>query len=192
MSAEIGDLFAAATPLFNQVNTVDLSDVISELAQASNGEGPRIASAIQEGSKLAAVPRQHAAAQLNALVSFARFSAVLAPDGPAVNGISQQENIALPVFNRDVADYQHAVGVPDPVRQPTGGDSHRLPPRHRHHPGIGDNVARVLTAQQADVGQVIQAPTTTSTSWLTPAAPTRAARRQSRSATSTRSSSLPT
>ena len=156
MSAEIGDLFSAATPLLNQVNTVDLSDVVSELAQASNGEGPRIASAIQEGSKLAGFLDNTLAAQLNALSSFARFSAVLAPDGPAVNGISQEENIALPVFNRDVADYQHLLESLTPFANQLAAIL------KDYHPDIatilasGDNVARVLTAQQDDVGQVIQ------------------------------------
>ena len=156
MSSEIGDLFAAATPLLDQVNTVDLSNVISELAQASNGEGPRIATAIQEGSKLAGFLDNTLAAQLNTLNSFARFTAVLAPDGSAINGISQQENIALPVFNRDVADYQRLLESLTPFANQLAtilAD---------YHPDIatilasGDNVARVLTAQQDNVGQVIQ------------------------------------
>jgi phospholipid/cholesterol/gamma-HCH transport system substrate-binding protein len=156
MSSEIGDLFAAATPLLNQVNTVNLSDVISELAQASNGEGPRIASAIQEGSKLAGFLDSTLAAQLNALNSFARFSAVLAPDAPAINGISQQENIALPVFNNDVADYQRLLESLTPFANQLATIL------SDYHPDIatilasGDNVARVLTAQQANIGQVIQ------------------------------------
>ena len=40
-SDELGDLFAAATPLLNQINTNQLSTVLGELAQASQGEGRR-------------------------------------------------------------------------------------------------------------------------------------------------------
>ena len=40
-SDELGDLFAAATPLLNQINTNQLSTVLGELAQASQGEGPQ-------------------------------------------------------------------------------------------------------------------------------------------------------
>jgi virulence factor Mce-like protein len=156
MSSEIGDLFAAATPLLNQVNTVNLANVISELAQASNGEGPRIAASIQAGSKLAGFLDNTLQAQLTALASFARFSAVLAPDASAINGISQQENIALPVFNRDVADYQHLLESLTPFANQLATIL------TDYHPDIatilasGDNVARVLTAQQANIGQVIQ------------------------------------
>ncbi|HEX4217108.1 MAG TPA: MlaD family protein [Acidimicrobiales bacterium] len=156
MSSEIGDLFNAATPLLNQVNTVNLSNVISELAQASNGEGPRIASSIEEGSKLAGFLDSTLQAQLNALASFARFSAVLAPDASAINGISQQENIALPEFNRNVADYQRLLESLTPFANQLATIL------SDYHPDIatilasGDNVARVLTAQQANIGQVIQ------------------------------------
>ncbi|HEY1465467.1 MAG TPA: MlaD family protein [Acidimicrobiales bacterium] len=156
MSSEIGDLFAAATPLLNQVNTVNLANVISELAQASNGEGPRIASSIQAGSKLAGFLDNTLQAQLTALASFARFSAVLAPDASAINGISQQENIALPEFNKNVADYQRLLESLTPFANQLATIL------TDYHPDIatilasGDNVARVLTAQQANVGQVIQ------------------------------------
>jgi virulence factor Mce-like protein len=156
MSSEIGDLFAAATPLLNQVNTVNLANVISERPPATHGEGPRIASAIQEGSKLAGFLDSTLQAQLNALASFARFSAVLAPDASAINGISQQENIALPEFNKNVADYQRLLESLTPFANQLATIL------TDYHPDIatilasGDNVARVLTAQQANIGQVIQ------------------------------------
>jgi virulence factor Mce-like protein len=156
MSSEIGDLFAAATPLLNQVNTVNLANVISELAQASNGEGPRIAASIQAGSKLAGFLDNTLQAQLTALASFARFSATLAPDASAINGISQQENVALPEFNKNVADYQRLLESLTPFANQLATIL------TDYHPDIatilasGDNVARVLTAQQANIGQVIQ------------------------------------
>jgi virulence factor Mce-like protein len=156
MSAEIGDLFDAATPLLNQVNTVNLSNVISELAEASNGEGPRIAASIQEGSKLARFLDSTLQAQLNALASFARFSAVLAPDASAINGISQQANIALPEFNRNVADYQRLLESLTPFANQLATILTDFHPDIATILASGDNVARVLTAQQANIGQVIQ------------------------------------
>ncbi len=156
MSAEIGDLFDAATPLLNQVNTVNLSNVISELAEASNGEGPRIAASIQEGSKLARFLDSTLQAQLNALASFARLSAVLAPDASAINGISQQANIALPEFNRNVADYQRLLESLTPFANQLATILTDLHPDIATILASGDNVARVLTAQQANIGQVIQ------------------------------------
>ena len=49
-SDELGDLFAAATPLLQKINTNALSTVLTELSQASAGEGPSIAAGIDRKS----------------------------------------------------------------------------------------------------------------------------------------------
>ena len=48
-SDELGDLFAAATPLLNAVDDNNLATVLGELSQASQGEGPKIAASISAG-----------------------------------------------------------------------------------------------------------------------------------------------
>jgi ABC-type transporter Mla subunit MlaD len=154
-SDEIGDLFAAAAPLLEQVDTRHLADVITDLAQISDGEGPRIARSIDAGADLAGYLDQTLGAQLDALDSFSRFTASLAPDGTAVNGLSAAENAALPAFNEEAADYQRLLGnlttFSDELAQLLAD----------YHPTIatlladGDDVAKVLVSHQTDVGQVI-------------------------------------
>jgi len=155
-SDQLGALFAAAAPLLNRINTGNLSAVISDLAQVSAGEGLRIARAIDAGARLAGYLNQTLAAQLAALDSFSRFTAAVAPDGAAVNGLSAQENAALPTFNRDAADYQRLLVNLTPFAT----DLAQL--LSDYHPDIatlltqGADVARVLTVQQAEIGQVVQ------------------------------------
>src|SRR5581483_9478519 len=68
-SDELGDLFAVVTPILQQINTADLSTVLGELAQASQGEGPRIAAGIQSGTQLASLLDRTVNAQILALQS---------------------------------------------------------------------------------------------------------------------------
>ncbi|MGH9109269.1 MAG: MCE family protein [Acidimicrobiales bacterium] len=155
-SDELGHLFAAASPLLSKIDTTDLATVIGELAQASSGEGPQIAQAIGAGAHLAAYLDRSLAAQLAALGSFSRFTAALAPDGNAVNGLSAQENAALPTFNAEAAQYRTLLA------NLTSFSSVLARLLTDYHPDIatlladGDNVARVLIAQQAELGQVIR------------------------------------
>lgn len=155
-SDELGALFAAAAPLLKQVNRNDLATVIGELAQASNGEGPQIAQGIQAGSHLAAYLDKTLSAQLAALDSFSRFTAALAPDGSAINGLSQQENAALPAFNADAANWRRI------LVDLTAFSRSLSQLLVDYHPTFvtlltdGDNVARVLLAQQTEIGQVIR------------------------------------
>jgi phospholipid/cholesterol/gamma-HCH transport system substrate-binding protein len=154
-SDELGDLFAAASPLLRQVNTQDLSTVVSELAQASAGEGPQIAASFSEGAKLAALLDETLQAQLAALDSFARFAGALVPTTGPLNSLSAQENVALPAFNADAADYAKLLAALTPFAD------HLSALLSDYHPDIstliadGANVARVFTAQRADVGQLI-------------------------------------
>ncbi|MDA8359463.1 MAG: MCE family protein [Actinomycetota bacterium] len=155
-SDELGDLFAAAAPLLNRVNTENLASVISDFGQASDGEGPQIAQAIGAGARLANSLDQSLQAQLAALDSFSRFTAAIAPDGSAINGLSAQENLALPTFNADVADYQRLLD------NLTTFSSELARLLTDYHPDIatlltqGADVAQVLTTQQAEIGQVIR------------------------------------
>jgi phospholipid/cholesterol/gamma-HCH transport system substrate-binding protein len=154
-SDELGDLFAAAAPLLQQVNTSNLSSVIGELAQASQGEGPRIAQSIGAGAALAGELDHTLAAQLDAFDSFTRFTESLAPDGATINSLSAATQAALPSFNAEVGDYQRLLDSLTPFA------NHLATLLADYHPDIatllaqGDNVARILLAQQDDVGQVI-------------------------------------
>jgi virulence factor Mce-like protein len=154
-SDELGDLFAAATPLLNKIDTTNLSTVLSELAQASRGEGPKIAASISAGTQLAGLLDRTLNAQILALDSFARFTQAIAPAAGDLNNLNAQINAALPSFNAEEADYENLLNTLIPF-------SNRLAALlSTYHPDIatilvsGDNVSRVLLAQQSSIGQVI-------------------------------------
>jgi virulence factor Mce-like protein len=154
-SDELGDLFAAATPLLNKIDTANLSTVLGELAQASNGEGPKIAASISAGTQLAGLLDRTLNAQILALQSFAKFTQAVAPAAGDLNNLNAQINAGLPSFNAEEADYENLLNTLIPF-------SNRLAALlSTYHPDIatilesGDNVSRVLLAQQASLGQVI-------------------------------------
>jgi phospholipid/cholesterol/gamma-HCH transport system substrate-binding protein len=154
-SDELGDLFAAATPLLNQIDTNQLSTFLGELAQASQGEGPKIAAGINAGTQLAGLLDRTLNAQILALDSFAKFTNAVAPAAGDLNNLNAQINAGLPGFNAEEADYQNLINTLIPF-------SDRLASLlATYHPDIatiltsGDNVSRVLLAQQDNIGQVI-------------------------------------
>lgn len=154
-SDEIGDLFAAAAPLLDKINTVNLSAVLADLSQASDGEGPRIARSIEAGAKLAGLIDQTLPAQLQALDSFSQFSAAIAADGSSLNGIADQSNIALPAFDADAAAYQKLLDNLTSFSNEVATIVSDYRPDIDTLLAAGANPARVLTAQQQQIGQVI-------------------------------------
>ncbi len=154
-SDELGDLFAAATPLLNQIDTTHLSTVLGEVAQASQGEGPKIAASINAGTQLAGLLDWTLDAQLRALQSFAKFTQAIAPAAGDLNNLNAEINAGLPSFNAEEADYENLLNALIPF-------SNRLAALlSTYHPDIatilesGDNVSRVLLAQQDSIGQVV-------------------------------------
>jgi virulence factor Mce-like protein len=155
-SDSLGDLFAAATPLLKQINTNDLSTVLGEVAQASQGEGPEIARSIGAGTQLASLLNNTLSAQENALDSFAQFAQAVAPDANGLNSVSSQVNDALPSFNGEVADYQKLLNSVIPFANDLASLLSTYRPDIDTILTAGDNVSRVLLAQQGDIGQVVQ------------------------------------
>ncbi len=154
-SDELGDLFAAATPLLNKIDTTNLSAVLGELAQASQGEGPKIAASISAGTQLAGLLDRTLNAQILALQSFAKFTQAVAPAAGDLNNLNAQINAGLPAFNAEETDYENLLNTLIPF-------SNRLAALlSTYHPDIatilesGDNVSRVLLAQQDEIGQVV-------------------------------------
>lgn len=154
-SPSFDQLFAAAAPLLSRIDTADLSTVVSELGQASAGEGPRIARSISVGARLASMLDSTLQAQLVALSSFTRFTGVLAAGAPSLNGISASANEAFPAFNRAVADYQRLLDNLTPFAEELATIL------SDYHPDIatllvdGANIARVLVAHRSDIASLV-------------------------------------
>jgi phospholipid/cholesterol/gamma-HCH transport system substrate-binding protein len=153
---ELGDLFAAAVPLLNKINTNDLSSLLGELAQASQGEGPRIAKSISTGTQLAGLLNSTLNAQLIALSSFANFTQAVAPDASSLNTINADVNSALPAFNNEEADYHKFLNALIPFSNDLSSLLMTYRPDIDTILTAGDNISRVLLAQQGELGQVVQ------------------------------------
>ncbi|HUY63600.1 MAG TPA: MCE family protein [Acidimicrobiales bacterium] len=156
VSPELGDLFAAADPLLQQIDAPDLTTIVSNLAQASVGEGPTIAASISEGVKLADLLDRTLPAQLNALDSLAGFSAALAPTASSLNVIAQAANQGLPAFNQAAPAYKKLLQTLAPFAEDLAQFLSAYHPDIATLLAAGDNVARVLLVQQQDIGQVIE------------------------------------
>jgi virulence factor Mce-like protein len=156
VSDEVGDLFAAADPLLKTIDAKDLSTIVSNLAQASDGEGPTIAASIQEGAKLADLLDRTLPQQLTALDAFNGFTAALAPTGQSLDALSNATNQALPSFNANAQQYANLLKTLTPFANDLAGFLAAYHPQIQTLLASGDNVARVLLARQQDVGQAIQ------------------------------------
>jgi phospholipid/cholesterol/gamma-HCH transport system substrate-binding protein len=154
-SPELGDLFAAAAPLLDQIDTPDLSSVVNDLAEASQGEGPTVRASLDEGARLAALLDQTLPAQLSALDSFSGFVDTIEPTASSFNAIAQASNVALPVFNAAAAAYARLLKTLTPFAQNLAEFLAAYHPDIETILNSGDNVARVILAQQSQIGQVI-------------------------------------
>ena len=136
-SDELGDLFAAATPLLNEIDTTKLSSVLGELAQASQGEGPKIAASISAGTQLAGLLDRTVNAQILALQSFAKIHPGHRPRGGRPQQPRRADQCRTAVLQRRRGRLRESPQHPDPVLEPLGRAALDLPPRHRDHPRIG-------------------------------------------------------
>ena len=159
-SDELGDLFAVATPILQKINTTNLSTVLGELSQASQGGGPAISPIpvdISAGTKLVGLLNS----TLNAHADRAGLS------------LPASARPWLPVRRSDQQCLGYRVSAGTRLQQRRGrlrSCRRRLIPFSNHlasilttyHPDIatiltaGDNVSRVLLAQQDNIGQVVQ------------------------------------
>ncbi|MHB8682518.1 MAG: MCE family protein [Acidimicrobiales bacterium] len=155
VSSELGDLFAAADPLLQQIDAPDLTTIVSNLAQASDGEGPTIAASIDEGVKLANFLDDTLPAQLSALDAFTGFTATLTPTAESLNAIAAASNVGLPAFNQQAAAYKKLLTTLAPFAENLAQFLATYHPDFATLLASGDNVARVLLVRQQDIGDVL-------------------------------------
>ena len=155
VSSDIGDLFAAADPLLAQIDAPDLSTIVSNLAQASENEGPTIAASITEGVKLANFLDNTLPQQLSALDSLSGFASALTPTASSFNAIASASNVALPAFNAQAQAYARLLRTLAPFAENFAQFLAAYHPDIQTLLAAGDNVSRVLLVQQDQIGQVI-------------------------------------
>lgn len=155
VAGEVGDFIANATPLFQDINAGDLQSLIANLDTAMAGEGPQIAASIDNGTKLAALFADTIVAQTTALDSFSRFQSVIANTGPLFNQIAANSNQALPVLNAAEASFQHLLDTLTPLANNVAALLAHYRPDINTILTDGDNVTRVLVANQANIADLI-------------------------------------
>jgi phospholipid/cholesterol/gamma-HCH transport system substrate-binding protein len=153
--SETGDLIASAVPLLQKINPQDLTTVIDELSKASAGEGQRIASSIDNGSKLAALFASTIDAQLQAIDALAQFQAAFTPTGPSLNAIAANSNVALPTLNAAQADFQRALDSLTAFSSALANFLAQVRPDMTRLLEAGDNVVRLLTIREPQLEQVV-------------------------------------
>jgi len=153
---QIDDLFATADPLLEQIDTPDLSATVSELNQATDGQGSRIASGLDEGAQLATLLSNTLGAQLNAFDSLTALSAALVPSGPELNRVAGQADAALPAINAAESDFQRLLDTLSPLAENVAQFLSLYRPDIGQLLASGDNVTRVLVAHTSDIGSLIQ------------------------------------
>ena len=155
VASALTDLLSVADPLLQQINTIDLSQTVSELDQATNGAGAEIAAGITEGSKLGTLLSTTLGAQLTALDSMSALTGALIPAAAQMNGVSLSANAALPAINRAQDDFQRLLESLNPLAENLAQFL------SVYHPDIatlltaGDNVTRVLLTHETDIEQTI-------------------------------------
>lgn len=152
---ELGNLFAVADPLLAKIDATDLGKLIYNLAQASSGQGPTIARSIDEGVKMANLLDRTLPAQLAALDSFTGFQEALTPTASSLNAIAAANNQALPAFNSHAANYAALLRDLRPFANTFAQFLAAYRPDFMTLLNSGDNVARVVIAQQQNIGQML-------------------------------------
>jgi phospholipid/cholesterol/gamma-HCH transport system substrate-binding protein len=155
VEADTTDLIAHATPLLQQVNGQDLLTLVTELDQATQGEGPKIAQSIQDGVQLTNLYADTITAQLKALDAFTAFQTALQPDASTLNTLGAETNNALPTLNAAEANFQAALESVQPFAQHLAAVISAERPNIDQLLTRGDNVVRLLAMREPQVEQVV-------------------------------------
>ncbi|HEY2428972.1 MAG TPA: MCE family protein [Acidimicrobiales bacterium] len=155
VEADTTDLIAHATPLLSQINGEDLLTLITELDQATQGEGAKIAQSIHDGSQLTNLYADTINAQLKALDAFSAFQAAITPDAPQFNSLASSSNQALPTLNGAEAQFQQALETVRPFADRLANIISQERPNIDALLTRGDNVVRLLAMREPQVEQVV-------------------------------------
>lgn len=152
---EVEQVIGSADRLVAGINGHDLQTLISELTQFSKGEGTKISHNIRIGVQAASVFDRTLEAQLNALDALQRFTHAIRDDGPLLNGISNDLNVALPVFNDARAKFETALRTLKPFADLLASFLSVNRPDFDRILVDGEDLLRVVLAQRKDISDTI-------------------------------------
>jgi virulence factor Mce-like protein len=152
---DLGQLFASAAPVLDELDTGALASLVSELAQAARGEGPAIASSLDEGTKLTDLLARTSAAQVEALDAFTRFSSAVSGVGADLDRIGSESNETLPLFTRAASAYSELLADLGDLSQHLSALLAGYEPDIATILTAGGNVTRVLVADQPELEYLV-------------------------------------
>jgi len=155
VDADTADLIATTSPLLAQINGNDLLTLVTELDDATAGEGPAIAQSIHDGAQLTDLYANSINAQLEALDAFSAFQAAITPDADALNNLAAGSNQALPTLNAAEAAFQQALQTIQPFAAQLADVIAQERPNIDALLDRGANVVRLLAMREPQVEQVI-------------------------------------
>jgi virulence factor Mce-like protein len=155
VDADTSDLIATATPLLSQINGQDLLTLVTELDEATQGEGPKIAQAIHDGAQLTNLYADTINAQIKALDAFTAFQTAITPDASAFDQLAATSNEALPTLNAAEADFQQALETIQPFAANLANIIAQERPNIDALLARGDNVVRLLAMREPQVEQTV-------------------------------------
>jgi virulence factor Mce-like protein len=155
VEADTADLINHATPLLSQINGQDLLTLVTELDEATQGEGAKIAQSIHDGAQLTNLYADTINAQLKALDAFSAFQTAITPDATTLDQLAATSNEALPTLNAAEADFQQALQTIQPFAANLANIIAQERPNIDALLARGDNVVRLLAMREPQVEQTV-------------------------------------
>ncbi|MCU1453509.1 MAG: mammalian cell entry protein [Acidimicrobiales bacterium] len=154
-SEEVEGFVSGVDTLFRGIDKTELGTLMTELTQAAQGEGDRVAHAIDRGVAASNVFNDTLDAQLRALDSFARFMREYRDIAPDFNGTSANLNRFLPQFNQARADFERLLVTLRPFADHVADFLVTNEPNIKSLMDNGDNIVRVIIAHKKDISDVV-------------------------------------
>lgn len=152
---EVEQLVAGVDHLLRGVNTTQLAGLMTELTQAAQGEGEKVAGLIDRGMKAADVLQTTLDDQITALDSLQRFVSEYRDIAPDINGIGANLNQMLPVFNAARADFERLLTTLRPFSDDVADLLETNEPNIDQILDHGGNIVRVIVAHKKDLSDVV-------------------------------------
>ncbi len=155
VDADTGDLIRTATPLLDGVSGQDVLALVTNLDQATAGEGANIAKSIHDGAQLASLYANTINAQITALDAFTSFQQAITPTASSFNTLAAQANAALPTLNAAEDQFQQALDSVNTFAAKLADVIASERPNFDQLLNRGDNLVRLLAMREPQIEQTV-------------------------------------
>jgi virulence factor Mce-like protein len=155
-ATEVEDFFEGSDDLFDALDEQELAELVTSLNEAARGTGGEVAAAFESGADAVGVGADTIDRQLRALSSWSTFQDAIRDIGPDLNTIADNSNLALPEFNENRDAYARALASLRPFADDLAALLAGTRPDIDTYLERGDNVMRLLIANEDHVTEVIE------------------------------------